>query len=102
MLNRVVISLTVLCLLLSDLTLGRMLRLERDNRAVVLDPRRFGQQNESPTSEIGQACPGQVCGPLSALAINALLAKADPCAQQDVGDAIISELRSHAKCVSAD
>jgi hypothetical protein len=93
MLNRAVISLTLLGLSLSDLTLGRMLWPERNNKAVVLNPRRFGQQNPGITVDIGAACPGQVCGPLSGQSINGLLAAADPCQQQNVGDAIISELR---------
>ena len=99
MFNRVVISLTLMCLLLSDLTLGRMLWLERDNKVVALDPRRFSQQNNPPTAQIGQACAGQVCGPLSAQAINSLLAKANECDQQHVGDAIISKLRLLVKYV---
>jgi hypothetical protein len=62
MLNRAVISLTLLGLSLSDLTLGRMLWPERNNKAVVLNPRRFGEQNPGITVDIGAACPGQVCG----------------------------------------
>ncbi|KAN0132989.1 hypothetical protein V8E53_009354 [Lactarius tabidus] len=93
MLNRAVISLTLLGLSLSDLTLGRMLWPERNNKAVVLNPRRFGQQNPGITVDIGAACPGQVCGPLSGQSINGLLAAADPCQQQNVGDAIINASR---------
>jgi hypothetical protein len=99
MLNRAIISLTLLGLSLSDLTFGRMLWPERNNRAVVLNPRRFGQQNPQVTVAIGQACEGQVCGNLVGPAIRSLLAAADPCAQQDAGDAIISKLRILVKCV---
>lgn len=93
MLNRAIISLTLLGLSLSDLTFGRMLWPERNNRAVVLNPRRFGQQNPQVTVAIGQACEGQVCGNLVGPAIRSLLAAADPCAQQDAGDAIINASR---------
>src|ERR1700677_1046049 len=99
MLNRAIISLTLLGLSLSDLALGRMVWPERHNRAVVLDPPPLGQQNNNVTVAIGQACPGQFCGDLSGEAIRSLLAAADPCAQQNTGDAIISELRFLVKYV---
>ncbi len=100
MLNRAVLSLTVLSVLsLSDLTLGRNLWLERDDKPVFLYPRRFGQQNAEPTGELGQACPGQVCGVLSGQSIKPLLANSGVCDQQDMADQIIGELRSFVKYV---
>jgi hypothetical protein len=100
MLNGAVLSLTILgALSLSDLTLGRMLWAERDGRAVRLDPRRFDQQNPAFLTQLGSACPGQVCGVLAGQAVTPLLATQPECSQQDVADQIIGELRLLVKFV---
>ncbi|KAH9178138.1 hypothetical protein EDB89DRAFT_1843989 [Lactarius sanguifluus] len=92
MLNGAVLSLTLLATLsLSDLTLGRMLWGERDGRAVLLNPRRFGQEHPQVISDLGSACPGQVCGVLAGAAITPLLAAQGECTQQDMADRIIDE-----------
>ncbi|KAH8994983.1 hypothetical protein EDB92DRAFT_251845 [Lactarius akahatsu] len=92
MLNGAVLSLTLLATLsLSDLTLGRMLWAERNGAAVLLNPRRFGQEHPQVISDLGSACPGQVCGVLAGSAITPLLAAQGECTQQDMADRIIDE-----------
>jgi hypothetical protein len=66
-----------------------MLWAERDGRAVRLDPRRFDQQNPAFLTQLGSACPGQVCGVLAGQAVTPLLATQPECSQQDVADQII-------------
>ena len=68
---------------------GRIRWMERDNRAVHLNPRRFGQEQPAVIQKLGQACPGQVCGVLSGAAITPLLAAQPECSQQDMADRII-------------
>ena len=102
MLNRAVISLTILgALSLSDLALGRMIWPERDGRAIFLNPRRFGQQNPQVLTTLGSACPSGtgVCANLAGSAVSTLLANAPECSQQDMADQIISELRFLVKYV---
>lgn len=76
-------------LAVSDGVLGRIRWLERDNRAVHLNPRRFGQENPPVISKLSAACPGQVCGTLAGAAITPLLAAQGECTQQDMADQII-------------
>ena len=73
----------------SDFALGRERWLERNNRAVLLHPRRFGQEHPAVIDKLGSACPGQVCGNLAGSAISTLLAAAGECTQQDMADQII-------------
>ncbi|TBU55568.1 hypothetical protein BD310DRAFT_979504 [Dichomitus squalens] len=73
----------------SQQAFARMKWLERDDRPVVLNPRRFGQEHPAVIDKIGAACPGQVCGVLSGQAITPLLAAQPECSQQDMADAII-------------
>ncbi|KAI0749414.1 hypothetical protein C8Q80DRAFT_623560 [Daedaleopsis nitida] len=68
---------------------GRMRWFERNDRPVLLNPRRFGQEHPAVIDKIGQACPGQVCGVLSGAAITPLLAAQPECSQQDMADQII-------------
>ncbi|KAK0469659.1 uncharacterized protein EV420DRAFT_55475 [Desarmillaria tabescens] len=69
--------------------LGRLKWLERDNRAVFLHPRRFGQEHPAVIDKLSAACPGQVCGTLAGAAITPLLAAQPECSQQDMADQII-------------
>jgi hypothetical protein len=69
--------------------------LERNNRAVFLHPRRFGQEQPAVIQKLGAACPGEVCGTLSGAAITPLLAAQPECSQQDMADSIIGELTVH-------
>jgi hypothetical protein len=62
---------------------------ERDNRAVFLHPRRFGQEQPAVLQKISAACSGQVCGNLAGQAVTPLLAAQPECSQQDLADAII-------------
>ena len=71
---------------------GRMRWLEREDRPVLLNPRRFGQEHPAVIDKLGAACPGQVCGVLSGAAITPLLAAQPECSQQDMADAIIGML----------
>ncbi|EJD06901.1 uncharacterized protein FOMMEDRAFT_17361 [Fomitiporia mediterranea MF3/22] len=73
----------------SEQVLGRERWLERDNKAVFLHPRRFGQENPAVLSQLSSACDGGVCATLAGQAISTLLAGADECAQQDMADQII-------------
>lgn len=79
----------------SECALGRERWLERDNRPVHLNPRRFGQQNPDVLTRLGQACAGQVCGPLAGNAVSTLLANAGECTQQDMADQIIGVCLSY-------
>lgn len=63
--------------------------LERNNRAVYLYPRRFGQEQPAVIQKLGAACPGAICGTLSGAAITPLLAAQPECSQQDMADDII-------------
>ncbi|KAG5637150.1 hypothetical protein H0H81_005634 [Sphagnurus paluster] len=63
--------------------------LERDNRAVYLHPRRFGQEQPAVLQKLRDACPGQVCGVLAGQAVTPLLAAQPECSQQDLADSII-------------
>ncbi|KAI9439933.1 hypothetical protein H4582DRAFT_1812660 [Lactarius indigo] len=92
MLNGAVLSLTLLVTLsLSDLTLGRIVWAERDGKAVLLNPRRFGQEHPQVITDLSNACPGQVCGVLAGAAITPLLAAQGECTQQDMADQIIDQ-----------
>lgn len=84
------LGLVVLAVLsVSDEALGRIRWMERDDRAIHLNPRRFGQENPPVIQKLAQACPGQVCGTLSGAAITPLLAAQPECSQQDMADQII-------------
>ncbi|KAG5643014.1 hypothetical protein DXG03_001752 [Asterophora parasitica] len=67
--------------------------LERNNRAVLLHPRRFGQEQPGVIQQLSAACPGQVCGNLAVQAVTPLLAAQPECSQQDHADAIIDASR---------
>jgi hypothetical protein len=73
--------------------LGRERWAERDGHAVLLHPRRFGQENPAVISKLSAACSGQVCGVLAGSAISTLLAASPECAQQDKADEIINASR---------
>ncbi|RPD59979.1 hypothetical protein L226DRAFT_462918 [Lentinus tigrinus ALCF2SS1-7] len=73
----------------SQQVFGRMRWMERDNRPVWLNPRRFGQEHPAVIDKLSAACPGQVCGTLSGAAITPLLAAQPECSQQDMADQII-------------
>jgi hypothetical protein len=66
---------------------------ERDDKPIILHPRRFGQQHPSVIKQIAAACPGEVCGKLAGSAVRALLARQPECSQQDLADSIISMLQ---------
>ncbi|KAG7089553.1 hypothetical protein E1B28_011226 [Marasmius oreades] len=84
------LGLAVLAVLsLSDEALGRIRLLERDNRSVLLHPRRFGRENPPVIEKLSKACDGQVCGNLAGAAITPLLAAQPECSQQDMADQII-------------
>ncbi|EPQ51272.1 hypothetical protein GLOTRDRAFT_81429 [Gloeophyllum trabeum ATCC 11539] len=74
---------------LSEPVLGRYRWMERDDRAVLLHPRRFGQEHPAVIDKLSSACPGQVCGTLAGQAITPLLAAQGECTQQDMADSII-------------
>ncbi|KAF9030997.1 hypothetical protein BDZ89DRAFT_1037735 [Hymenopellis radicata] len=73
----------------SQQVLGRIRWLERDDKAIFLHPRRFGQENPAVIQKLSAACPGQVCGNLAGAAITPLLAAQGECTQQDMADQII-------------
>ncbi|KAI0714325.1 hypothetical protein C8T65DRAFT_573597 [Cerioporus squamosus] len=73
----------------SQQVFGRMRWMERDNRPVWLNPRRFGQEHPAVIDKLSAACPGEVCGTLSGAAITPLLAAQPECSQQDMADQII-------------
>ncbi|KAF4597270.1 hypothetical protein EYR40_007722 [Pleurotus pulmonarius] len=79
----------VLAISLSDLVLGRERWLERDNRPIFLYPRRYIEEQDSVLTKLLGACPGEVCGNLTAQAVTSLLAAQPECSQQDTADAII-------------
>ncbi|KAF8167232.1 hypothetical protein B0H34DRAFT_779072 [Crassisporium funariophilum] len=72
---------------------GREWWFERDNKAVHLHPRRFGQEQPAVLEKIRNACPGEVCGTLAGQAVSPLLAAQPECSQQDLADAIIDASR---------
>eukprot|EP00753_Platysulcus_tardus_P000690 PLAT10644.1.p1 GENE.PLAT10644.1~~PLAT10644.1.p1 ORF type:complete len:583 (+),score=-11.91 PLAT10644.1:180-1928(+) len=80
---------TLSLLSLSEPVLGRYRWMERDDRAVLLHPRRFGQEHPAVIDKLSSACPGQVCGTLAGQAITPLLAAQGECTQQDMADSII-------------
>jgi hypothetical protein len=71
--------------------LARERWLERDGKAVLLHPRRFGQEHPAVIDKLSAACPGQVCGTLAGGAITPLLAAQGECTQQDFADSIIGK-----------
>ena len=81
--------LTLIGLSLCEQAAARYMWLERDDRFVALYPRRFGQEHPAVIDKLSQACPGQICGTLSGLAITPLLAAQGECTQQDMADSII-------------
>ena len=91
MLTKFVYFATVALSVLSvtDQVLGRERWLERDNKPVLLHPRRFGQENPEVLQRIAAACPGEGCGTLAGQGPGVLLAAAGECAQQDLADDII-------------
>jgi hypothetical protein len=62
---------------------------ERDGHAILLHPRRFGQEHPPVIDKLSSACAGNVCGVLAGQAITPLLAAQGECTQQDMADAII-------------
>lgn len=76
----------------SQQVLGRERWLERDNKAVLLHPRRFGQEHPAVIDKLSAACPGGTCGTLAGAAITPLLAAQGECTQQDMADQIIGEI----------
>jgi hypothetical protein len=88
---RVVASVVLSLLFLSDGAFGRMRWAEREGKPVFLHPRRFGQDHPPVIAKIAAACPGAVCGSLSGGAITPLLARQPECSQQDFADSIISK-----------
>jgi hypothetical protein len=75
-----------------ELVAGRQRWLERNNRPVLLNPRRFGQENPAVLKKLQNACPGQVCAVLAGQAITSLLAAQPECSQQDMADQIIGRI----------
>jgi hypothetical protein len=92
---RVVASVVVSALSLSDVAFGRMRWAERDGKPVFLHPRRFGLEFPLIIDKIAAACPSAVCGILAGGhgAIIPLLAFQPECSQLDFADSIISELQ---------
>ena len=91
---RVVTLVVLLVFFTPDVAFGRIRWLERNGNPILLNPRRFGQQNPPLINELGAACPGQVCGVLSGSFISTLLANAPECTQQDAADGIIGQFYS--------
>ncbi|THH20735.1 hypothetical protein EW146_g688 [Bondarzewia mesenterica] len=89
-------------LTLSEPVVGRMRWIERNGRAVLLNPRRFGQEHPAVIDKLGAACPGQVCGVLSGQAITPLLAAQGECTQQDMADAIIDAAKQFDATIQAN
>ncbi|TRM65095.1 hypothetical protein BD626DRAFT_240688 [Schizophyllum amplum] len=87
------ILLTVALSLFAGPVMGRERWLERDDRAVLLHPRRFGQEHPAVIEKLSAACEGGVCGTLAGQAITPLLAAQGECTQQDMADAIIDASR---------
>ncbi|KAL5526517.1 hypothetical protein ACEPAF_8241 [Sanghuangporus sanghuang] len=84
-----IITITLSVLSVTDQALGRYRWLERDNKPILLHPRRFGQQNPDVLTRLGSACDGSVCGVLAGQGPSTLLAAAGECTQQDLADDII-------------
>ncbi|TFK50394.1 hypothetical protein OE88DRAFT_249467 [Heliocybe sulcata] len=80
---------TLSLLSMSEPVLGRYRWMERDDRPVMLHPRRFGQEHPDVINKLSSACEGQVCGVLAGQAITPLLAAQGECTQQDMADSII-------------
>ncbi|XP_006459399.1 hypothetical protein AGABI2DRAFT_191384 [Agaricus bisporus var. bisporus H97] len=80
-------------LLGTEQVVGRERWLERKNKPVFLDPRRFGQEQPPVLQKLQNACPGQVCGVLAGQAVTPLLAAQPECSQQDMADQIIDACR---------
>ncbi|KAL5525722.1 hypothetical protein ACEPAG_7059 [Sanghuangporus baumii] len=83
----VTIALSVLSV--TDQAFGRYRWLERDNKPILLHPRRFGQQNPDVLTRLSSACDGSVCGVLAGQGPSTLLGAAGECTQQDLADDII-------------
>ena len=93
MFSKSMVAFVALALLSStEPVMGRIRWLERDDHAILLHPRRFGQENPPVIAKLGAACPGEVCGNLSGAAITPLLAAQGECTQQDMADQIIGAL----------
>jgi hypothetical protein len=73
----------------SSYVVGREQWLERNGRAVILHPRRFGQEQPAVIQKLSGACAGQICGVLAGEAVTPLLAAQPECSQQDHADKII-------------
>ncbi|KAI0671624.1 hypothetical protein C8Q78DRAFT_1189353 [Trametes maxima] len=73
----------------SEQAFARIRWMERDDKAILLHPRRFGQEHPAVIQKLSSACPGQVCGNLAGAAITPLLAAQPECSQQDMADQII-------------
>ena len=92
MFSKSFVAIAVLSLLsVTQPAFGRERWLERDNRAVFLHPRRFGQENPAVLQRLSAACGGGICPTLAGKAISTLLAAAGECTQQDMADEIIGE-----------
>ncbi|KAL5486066.1 hypothetical protein ACEPAI_7110 [Sanghuangporus weigelae] len=92
MLNKQLASIATIALSVlsvTDQAFGRYRWLERDNKPILLHPRRFGQQNPDVLTRLGSACDGSVCGVLAGQGPSTLLAAAGECTQQDLADDII-------------
>ncbi|KAJ7902387.1 hypothetical protein B0H13DRAFT_2026654 [Mycena leptocephala] len=70
--------------------LGRELWLERDGRAIELNPRRFKQNHPAVLQKLRAACGHGICAKLAGAAVTPLLAKQPECSQQDMADKIIA------------
>ncbi|KAF9533818.1 hypothetical protein CPB83DRAFT_804757 [Crepidotus variabilis] len=68
---------------------GRELILERDGRPFYLYRRRFSQENPATLNDIRASCSGGLCDTIAGKAVSALLAGADPCAQQAISEELI-------------
>ncbi|KAJ7692129.1 hypothetical protein B0H17DRAFT_1159676 [Mycena rosella] len=73
----------------SQSVLGREQWLERDGRAIELNPRRFGQNHPPVLAKIRAACGHGICAKLAGAAVTPLLAAQGECTQQDFADQII-------------
>ncbi|KAJ7167563.1 hypothetical protein C8R46DRAFT_1093411 [Mycena filopes] len=78
----------------SQSVVGRELWLERDGRAIQLNPRRFGQNHPAVLAKLRAACGKGVCAKLAGAAVTPLLAKAPECSQQDMADKIIDTAKT--------
>lgn len=83
--------LTALSLITAPVASGRELILERDGRPVFLARRRFGEENSPTLTLIREACTGGFCDTVAGSAVGALLAGADPCAQQSIAEQLIGK-----------